>query len=113
MAESYNFIIDAGSDTVIDITYLPDGEEFDLTNYTAKLQVRRVSVAPVIIELTSPSDGITVDLEESKFYLLFTAEKTAAYFGSYSYDLVITNTNTGSIKRIVEGVVVINPLVTQ
>ena len=76
---------------------------YDVTGYTAKLQVRN-SIKTVLIELSSPSDNATITATPttSDIALHFTKTKTNITPGIFDYDLIITD-SIGTPYCILEG----------
>ena len=110
MAVISNIFIDAGADFSTTVTVTDSsGSALDLTGYTHAAQIRKTyESASATVAFTSA----TTDATGGKFTLTLTNTQTAGIpHGRYVYDAVIT---TGSTKtRVVEGIVTINPRVTQ
>lgn len=81
-------------------TYLP----FNLSNYTARMQVRRnVEASTVDIELTTANSGIALETNQTgEIVLTMTNSQTAALTDSGVYDLEIIS-NTGIVSRVIQG----------
>ena len=110
MAVISNIFIDSGADFTTTVTVTDSsGSAVDLTNYTHAAQIRKTyeSSSATVSFTTATSDATA-----GQFTLVLTNAQTAAISqGRYVYDAVIT---TGSTKtRVVEGMVTINPRVTQ
>lgn len=110
MAVISNIFIDSGADFTTTVTVTDSsGSAVDLTNYTHAAQIRKTyeSASATVSFTTATSDATA-----GQFTLVLTNAQTAAIdHGRYVYDAVIT---TGSTKtRVVEGMVTINPRVTQ
>jgi|DEB0MinimDraft_10_1074344.scaffolds.fasta_scaffold03341_2 hypothetical protein len=86
----------------------PTGEtyvDYDLENYTARLQVRRtVSSDSFQIELTTENGGIVLENggQKGEIRLIMTDEQTAALTSDGVYDLEIESAG-GFVSRVVEG----------
>ena len=111
MASILNQVIDQGATFSKQITvYETDGTTVqNLTNYTVTSQLRKnyTSTAYTTINATnnSPTNGIIV--------MSLTAVQTAALkSGRYVYDLQIAAAD-GTVTRVIEGVITINPEVTK
>jgi len=108
MAQKANLIIDQGSDfsTTLDITD-EEGSPIDLSTYTAAAQIRKhyTSLTKTDFTVSTTASGIVT---------LFLSANTSNELesGRYVYDVELT-ANTGSITRIVEGIVTITPSVTR
>jgi len=112
MAVISNIFIDAGADfsTTVRVTD-STGSALDLTNYTAAAQIRKT------YESLSATQAFTItfnsDRTTGKFDMTLTGAQTAAItHGRYVYDALITS-GSGTKTRVVEGIVTINPRVTQ
>ena len=112
MASILNQIIDQGATWEQNITlYEGDGVTLqNLTGYTIDAQVRKnyTSTSKIDISTVSatPATGVIV--------MSLTATQTAALkAGRYVYDLQITQTSSGTVKRAIEGVITVRPEVTR
>jgi hypothetical protein len=75
----------------------------DLTGFSAKMQVRKNTGSPVIIELSTTNGRITIDAANGKITLSLSATDTAALAsGMYKYDLDLTSPSSFVI-RFVQG----------
>ena len=76
---------------------------YDLSGYTARMQVRRTIDSPnVLIELTTENDGIEIDTANGKITVFMSAEQTAGLTSSGVYDLEMVD-NGGGVSRVVQG----------
>jgi hypothetical protein len=76
----------------------------DITNYTAKMQVRKDAGKPLIVELSTTNGRIIIDGPNGKISLLIPASITETLPpGIYKYDLELIN-NTGFVTRFIEGI---------
>jgi hypothetical protein len=79
---------------------------FDLTGYTARLEIARRNKANLNINLTTENDGITIDAgaEESTVTVDCPAGQTGAladnYAGVYNFELISA---AGEVTRLMEG----------
>lgn len=108
MAQKANLVVDQGSDfsTTIDITD-SDGNAIDLSTYTAagKIKKHYTSLTSVSFSTNVTASGIlTISLAAN------TSDDMEA--GRYVYDVELTS-NTGSVTRVLEGIVTITPSVTR
>ena len=111
MAYIANLYVEAGATFSRTVTYTnDDGTLFDLTGYTAELQVREtVSSASAAITKT-PS----IDTETAEISWIFTAAETAALTASkYVYALELTKTSDGTVTRLLEGDLTVSPEVVR
>ena len=111
MAVISNLFIDAGADFTTTVTVTDStGSAVDLTNYTIASQIRKTyEAASATVAFTTTKTAAT----SGQFTLTLTNAQTAAIpHGRYVYDAVITSGS--SVKtRVVEGIVTVNPRVTQ
>ena len=112
MAVISNIFIDAGADFSTTVTVTDSsGSALDLTGYTHAAQIRKTyESASSTVSFTTT----TTDATGGKFTLTLTNTQTAGIpHGRYVYDAVITQTSGGTKTRVVEGIVTVNPRVTQ
>ena len=112
MAVISNIFIDSGADYTSTVTVTDGtGSAYDLTGFTAAAQIRKTyesSAATVSFTVAFNADRTTGQLD-----LTLTGAQTAAVTaGRYVYDLLITS-GASAKTRVVEGIVTINPRVTQ
>lgn len=108
-------IVDQGATLQYSIEFrFTDGTVFDLTDYTARMQVREShSSEDVVLELTTENGGISIDGEDGVVWLLASPETTAALDDAeYVFDIEIISPG-GTVTRSVEGICVITPEVTK
>ena len=86
-----------------------NGDAFDLTGYDVKSQMRKSYYSSTAYDFTATVTGVA----NGEITISMTAANTANISaGRYLYDLVITS--PASVKtRVVEGIVVVMPGVTQ
>lgn len=108
MAQKANLIIDQGStfSTTLDVTD-EEGNPIDLTTYSASGQIRKHYTS-------SNSTSFSTALSESGILTLTLSANSSNNLeaGRYVYDVELTS-NTGTVTRIVEGIVTITPSVTR
>lgn len=94
------------------LTWKTNGTAVDLTNYSARMQVRDTyEGATAIFNLTSGT-GITLGGTAGTIFLEIDAASTAgAADGQYAYDLELVY--NGNVTRLVEGTFIIDPEVTR
>ena len=108
-------LIDVMEPTVLD----PDVyEAFDLTGYTARMQIRRtVDNSTPMLSLVSPTasgNGITVmDGANNAISINITAATTATLETSGVYDVEIIKTSTGAVSRLIQGTITLSLEVTR
>ena len=108
-------LIDVMEPTILD----PDVyEAFNLTGYTARMQIRRtVESTTPMLSLTSPTvngNGITVmDGANNAISINITDTMTSSLTSSGVYDLEIIKTSTGAVSRLLQGTVTLSLEVTR
>ena len=108
-------LIDVMEPTILD----PDVyEAFNLTGYTARMQIRRtVESATPMLSLTSPTvsgNGITVmDGANNAISINITDTMTSSLTSSGVYDLEIIKTSTGAVSRLLRGTITLSLEVTR
>lgn len=110
MAFTVNLLVEAGATFSRNITYTnPDGSVFDLSGYTAKLQVRlTASSATAVIDIT-PSINTTTGVVSFTFSAAQTSSLTAE---KYVWAIELTHTD-GTVLRFVEGDITVSPEVVR
>ena len=111
-AATYNLVIDQGSDFTIDLVVKEQGSVKNLTNYSARAQLRTKkdasgsAAASFTCTVTDAAAGaITMDLPNS------VSSGIAA--GRYYYDLEIFTASDTVVKRLIQGEVTLNQEVTR
>lgn len=110
-AATYNLVIDQGSDFAIDLVVKESGSVKDLTNYSARAQLRTKkdatdTAASFTCTVTSASEGkLKMELGNST--------STGISAGRYYYDLEIFTSNDTTVKRLLQGEVTLNQEVTR
>lgn len=120
IAGTYNILCEQGSTftRVLELqSPVPENpseyEVFDLTAFTARMQVRRTinSVDP-IITLTTENGGITIDGDNGKITIFMSDEDTAGISSSGVYDLEIIDAG-GIVSRVIQGTFTLSLEVTR
>lgn len=108
MAIQYNLHVEAGATYTRDIVYTnDDGSLFDLTGYSASMQIRpSVSSATLTLAVTP-----TINTTTSTVSFTLTAVQTAALAGSYVYAIEIAKSPI--VIRLMEGEVIVSPEVVR
>jgi hypothetical protein len=87
--------------------------DYDLTGFTARMQVRRtIESTTKIIELTTENGGIEIDGVQGKLTVIMTATQTSALSSSGVYDIEIVD-GGGNVSRLVQGVFTLSQEVTR
>jgi hypothetical protein len=91
-------------------------EDFDLTGYTARMQVRRtIDSDSALVTLTTENLGLEINPTEDTINMIkmsMAASVTASITSSGVYDLEIVDT-TGFVSKVVKGVFTLVPEVTR
>jgi hypothetical protein len=120
IAGIYNMLIEQGTTFVrsFNIQY-PDPEDpevylnYDLTGYTARMQIRRtIDSSTAIVTCTTENGRISIDDENGVVTVSMTDEVTSAITTSGVYDLEIEDAS-GNVSRVVQGTVTLSPEVTR
>lgn len=110
MAQISNLFVDQGSDysSIITVTSA-SGAPLNLMGFTAKSQMRKSYGASLAYNFTAEIyDEFTGRIRLS----LTSAQSELIPAGRYLYDVEITS-DTGTKKRVVEGIVTVTPQITQ
>lgn len=83
------------------------GTALDLTNYSIKMEIRASAGSTVLFTFSTVAGNITINnISQGIFSLSLTpAESKALSFTKGSYDLIFSNTITGTVTEIIEGYV--------
>jgi hypothetical protein len=108
-------LIDVMEPNILDPTTF---EPFDLTGYTARMQIRRTIDSPTaMLSLTSPTvngNGITMrDGVVNALSINITDTMTSSLTSSGVYDLEIIKTATGDVSRLLQGTMTLSLEVTR
>lgn len=109
MATKANLVIDQGATYSTSIDILDEyGVAIDLTNYTGAAQIRKHYTSS-----NATSFSVQLGGADGTVYLRLSANSTANLAaGRYVYDVELTS-NTGSVSRVLEGIVTVTPNVTR
>lgn len=107
MATKANITIDQGADYTTSVDLTDDGSPLDLSTYTGAAQIRKyyTSTSKVDFEVTISGSQVVLNLDAN------TSNNMEA--GRYVYDVELTDSSTGKISRVLEGIVTITPGVTR
>lgn len=120
LAGNYNIVCEQGTtfsrrfdleypDPADETNYLP----FDLTDYTARMQVRRtIEASTPMIELTTENDGISIQGILGAVTITMTPSQTSSIQNSGVYDIEIID-SSGNVSRLVQGDFIISYEVTR
>ena len=112
MAAIANLIIDQGANFSSDVTVKDaNGNAFDLTGYTTQAKLAKGYSSTRT--RTSMTSVIGTESASGVVALGLTATQTAALDAErYVYDVEITQTSTGVVTRVIEGLITVRPNVT-
>ena len=88
-----------------------DGTAMDLTNYSVKSQFRKSYQSSVANNFTATVYGTSTN-GQVRLQLTATAS-SAIKAGRYLYDIEITNTLNNEKFRVLEGIIILTPEITQ
>ena len=114
LAGNYNFTIDQGAhfERIVTITNA-DGTVYDLTGYTARMQIRtELDAEDVVIELTTENGRIALGDEEGTITLTILAADTADITSDGVYDIEIID-DSDRVFRVLKGKIRLEPEVTR
>ena len=112
MAAVANLIIDQGASFSSDITVKDaNGNAFNLTGYAAEAKMAKGYASTRT--RTTMTTTIASDPTTGVVSLALTAAQTAALDAErYVYDVEITQTSSGNVTRVIEGIITVRPNVT-
>ena len=113
MAAIANLIIDQGANFSSDITVKDaNGNAFNLTGYTTEAKMAKGYASTRT--RTTITSAVASDATTGVVSLTLTATQTAALDAPerYVYDVEITQTSTGTVTRVIEGIITTRPNVT-
>ena len=113
MAAIANLIIDQGANFSSDVTVKDaNGNPFNLTGYTTEAKMAKGYASTRT--RTSITSVIATDATSGVIALSLTATQTASLDAPdrYVYDVAITQTSTGTVTRVIEGIITTRPNVT-
>jgi hypothetical protein len=110
IAGIYNIFCEQGTTftRILELEYPDDIDptvfhKFDLTNFTARMQVRRTIDTPLpMIELTTENGSIEILDLDSRIIVRMTDEQTSSLTSSGVYDLEIISED-GIVSRVIQG----------
>ena len=111
MATIANLYVDAGADYSNTITVASSNTTpLNLTGYTVKSQIRKSYGSSTAYNF----NPTIYDAVNGKVRVQLSAIQSEAIPpGRYLYDIEITQTSTGIKTRVIEGLVIVNPQITQ
>jgi hypothetical protein len=111
MAAIANLRIDQGATFTSDVTVTnSDGDAVDLAGYTAQAKLANAHGSSTTTTITT---AIASDTTTGVISLSLTDTQTASLDAParYVYDVYITKTADGTVTRVIEGIITVNPKV--
>ena len=109
-AGTYNFVLDQGATFTRQLTVKDDGTVMNLTGYSVASKMRSTHDSSTVVGTFTCTIS---DAANGKITMQMTNSTTAAIEeGIYVYDLEIT-ASSGTVTRIMQGNVTVNPEVTR
>lgn len=104
MAGTYNIVAEQGATFNLNFTISTSGTVWDLTSYTARMQVRtNVESSSTLLSLTSAAGNIVLGGAAGTVAVTVSASTMAGIIaGSHVYDLEVVSSG-GVVTRILEG----------
>lgn len=111
MAAIANLTIDQGASFSSDVTVKDsNGNPFNLTGYTAAAKMAKgYQSTKTRTTISATVSGATAGIVTLS---LTPTQTTALDAERYVYDLEITQTSTGAVTRVIEGIITVRPQVT-
>lgn len=112
-AGTHNIVIDKGSDFAFQVNVKQNGVAVDLTNYSARAQLRATKtstsalVATFNCSVLSPASNGSINIS------LPNASTSNVEPGKYYYDLEIYTANNAAVTRLLQGDVTVTPEITR
>ena len=112
MAAIANLTIDQGASFSSDVTVKDaNGNPFNLTGYTAAAKLAKGYASTRT--RSNFTSTVAADATTGLVTLALTSTQTAALDAErYVYDLEITQTSSGTVTRVIEGIISVRPQVT-
>tara|TARA_R110000850_G_scaffold227107_1_gene352252 strand:+ start:397 stop:735 length:339 start_codon:yes stop_codon:yes gene_type:complete len=102
----YDIAIDQGSDFGVEFQVKVDGVAKDLTNYSARSQIRKIQTSS---DVSAAFTCVVSNAAEGKIQMsLPNADSNVIDAGDYRYDLEIFTAADAAVSRIVQGKVTVN-----
>ena len=109
-AGTYNFVLDQGATFSRQLTVKDDGSAMNLTGYSVASKMRSTHDSSTVVGTFTCTIS---DATAGEITMQMTNSTTAAIEeGIYVYDLEITN-SAGTVTRLMEGNITVNPEVTR
>lgn len=110
----FNFDIEKGIQFKNTLTINIDGQPYDLTNYTAKLQIRETIKSSAALLTLTDGDGLTLGDDAGTIEIVISPDDTNAFtVNEVVYDLRLTDGDGVNVLSLIEGRIAIKPRVTR
>jgi hypothetical protein len=111
LAQTYNLHIDAGATFNLNLRYRnQDGSLYDLTGYTASLQVRKTATSSTAVVSVTPSINVATSVISVNIPAATTSTLTDS---PYVWALELHSADESNVIRLVEGLVIVSPEVVR
>lgn len=113
-AAKYDLLIEQGATFIQEFVWKnSDGTPVDITGSSARMKIRKFKTDEVLVSLTSPSGGITLDAPNGRITITISATDTSLLpVCEARYDLEIEN-QSAFVTRLLQGDVSISAEVTR
>lgn len=110
-AGKYNLVIEQGADFALAFTVAEDGSAKDLSDYSARAQMRTKKTAA---DITETFTCTITDADAGKLKMALTNAQTKALSpGLYFYDLELFTASDANVTRLLEGTATVTAEVTR
>lgn len=120
MTDTVNIEIDQGATKTIQFIYddISTGLPIDLSGYTAKMQVRDMAGTTVLLDFSTANGKLTLGGSDGLVRILLAPIDTTVFttvpeWRRGVYDVYLTKTSDGTVTRLVKGLFLILPRITQ
>lgn len=113
--DTVNITIQQGDTYALDVQWIDDttGQPVDLTDASARMQLRTYYSSPGVVLDLSTGTGITIDALTGRLTIVVPATQTAGLAAqSGVYDLEVTFAS-GVVKKVIRGTYTVDPEVTR
>jgi hypothetical protein len=102
-AGKYNITAEQGSTFVLDFTVATDGSPWDLSTYSARMQVRTfTSATDTLLNLSEDANDISLNASGRVVVTVSATRMANVVAGKHYYDLELVSAG-GEVTRILEG----------
>lgn len=113
MAGKYNTVAEQGATYNLNFTVATDGVAWDLTSYSAQMQVRRsANDANTLLDLSDTAGDITMNSSGEVAVTVSASDTNTLPVGRWFYDFELTSAGN-EVTRLLEGRFIVSGQVTQ